>query len=207
MNQLNKKFQSSNITKQPKTMMLQQRSLKQPNMGHVSPNVSGGGVETTSVTLTSTTPYLNTLLNNNHHPSHHHHNHATTTNNHLHNHSHNHTSNNTTNSTNSHNHANTNNNHIHHTNLIIGNSSNSINGNNSNGNNINSQPSTSLWVGNVDSSVTEEVLQEMFSAYGQLTNVRCLPEKYCAFVNFKSKDEANKAMLNLQVSVCFGVCC
>lgn len=58
--------------------------------------------------------------------------------------------------------------------------------------------STSLWIGNVDPSVTEEVLMEIFSEYGQLANVRCLPEKYCAFVNFKVKEDAQKAMQNLQ---------
>lgn len=60
--------------------------------------------------------------------------------------------------------------------------------------------STSLWIGNVDPNVTEEMLTDLFSAYGQLANVRCLPEKYCAFVNFKLKDDANKALLNLQVN-------
>lgn len=65
----------------------------------------------------------------------------------------------------------------------------------------NDQPaSTSLWIGNVDPSVTEEVLIEMFSLYGQLANVRCLPDKYCAFVNFKTKEDAQKAMQALQVS-------
>ena len=59
--------------------------------------------------------------------------------------------------------------------------------------------STSLWIGNIDPNVTEETLAEMFSEYGQLVNVRCLPEKYCAFVNFKHKEDANKSMLNLQV--------
>ena len=58
---------------------------------------------------------------------------------------------------------------------------------------------TSLWVGNVDSSVTEETLIELFSAYGNLTNVRCLPDKYCAFINYKTKDEAGRAMAALQV--------
>lgn len=57
---------------------------------------------------------------------------------------------------------------------------------------------TSLWVGNVDSSVTEETLIELFSAYGNLTNVRCLPDKYCAFINYKTKDEAGRAMAALQ---------
>jgi RNA recognition motif-containing protein len=60
-------------------------------------------------------------------------------------------------------------------------------------------PTTSLWVGNVDSSVTEETLIELFSAYGNLTNVRCLPDKYCAFINYKTKDEAGRAMAALQV--------
>ena len=62
-------------------------------------------------------------------------------------------------------------------------------------------PSTSLWIGNVDPSVNEEILIEMFSQYGQLANVRCLPEKYCAFVNFKLKDDACKAMQHLQVYI------
>lgn len=62
----------------------------------------------------------------------------------------------------------------------------------------NEQASTSLWIGNVDPSVTEEILIEMFSSYGQLANVRCLPDKYCAFVNFKSKEDAHRAMQALQ---------
>ncbi len=60
-------------------------------------------------------------------------------------------------------------------------------------------PSTSLWIGNVDPSVSEEILSDIFSDYGQLANVRCLPEKYCAFVNYKIKEDASKAMQNLQV--------
>jgi RNA recognition motif-containing protein len=66
---------------------------------------------------------------------------------------------------------------------------------------IDHQASTSLWIGNVDPSVTEEILSEIFSYYGQLANVRCLPEKYCAFVNFKTKEDAHKAMNNLQVKI------
>jgi RNA recognition motif-containing protein len=64
----------------------------------------------------------------------------------------------------------------------------------------NSTPSISLWIGNVDPDVTESTLSQLFGVYGQLTNVRCLPEKYCAFVNFKHKEEAARAMQNLQVS-------
>ncbi len=83
-----------------------------------------------------------------------------------------------------------------------GNSNNNNNNNNENRPNHpvnNGQPSTSLWIGNVDPNVTEDTLIEMFSVYGQLANVRCLPEKYCAFVNFKTKDDAHKALQNLQV--------
>ena len=65
--------------------------------------------------------------------------------------------------------------------------------------------STSLWIGNVDPNVTEETLNEMFSAYGHLSNVRCLPEKYCAFVNFRLKEDANKAMQGLQVKIFNGI--
>lgn len=60
-------------------------------------------------------------------------------------------------------------------------------------------PTTSLWVGNVDPSVTESTLYQIFSTYGHVTNVRCLPDKYCAFVNFKTKDDASKALNGLQV--------
>lgn len=58
--------------------------------------------------------------------------------------------------------------------------------------------STSLWVGNVDPDVTQQEITEMFAAFGTLTNVRCLPEKYCAFINFKHKEDAAKAMQTLQ---------
>lgn len=71
--------------------------------------------------------------------------------------------------------------------------------NKSNGNISNQNESTSLWIGNVDPNVTEETLTQMFAAFGSLSNVRCLPEKYCAFVNFRLREDANKAMQNLQV--------
>ena len=35
--------------------------------------------------------------------------------------------------------------------------------------------------------------------YGQVTSVRLLPEKYCAFINFKTKESAGRAMNGLQV--------
>ena len=39
----------------------------------------------------------------------------------------------------------------------------------------------------------------VFFRCGTVTSIRMLPEKYCAFVNFKTKEAAGKAMQNLQV--------
>ena len=51
----------------------------------------------------------------------------------------------------------------------------------------------------------------VFFRYGPVTSVRTLPEKFCAFVNFKTKEAAGKAMQSLQVRVRTGVqtspCC
>ncbi|XP_074643081.1 uncharacterized protein LOC141900199 isoform X2 [Tubulanus polymorphus] len=63
---------------------------------------------------------------------------------------------------------------------------------------------TALWVGNVLPEVTEKKLTQMFSRYGSVTSVRCLPEKYCAFVNFKTKESAGRAMHLLQSVECGG---
>lgn len=73
--------------------------------------------------------------------------------------------------------------------------------NHSNGHQEKQPPmSTSLWIGNVDPDVAQEELTEMFAAFGTLTNVRCLPEKFCAFINFKHKEDAARAMQTLQVT-------
>ncbi|CAH1783255.1 unnamed protein product [Owenia fusiformis] len=63
---------------------------------------------------------------------------------------------------------------------------------------------TALWVGNVLPEVKEKNLTQLFSKYGTVTSVRCLPEKYCAFINFKTKEGAGKAMNNLQGFECGG---
>ncbi|KAH9518551.1 hypothetical protein Btru_017126 [Bulinus truncatus] len=57
---------------------------------------------------------------------------------------------------------------------------------------------TALWVGNVLPSVTEKRLNQLFSKFGQVTSVRPLPEKFCAFINFKTKEAAGRAMHQLQ---------
>jgi hypothetical protein len=63
---------------------------------------------------------------------------------------------------------------------------------------------TSLWVGNVQQTVSQEDLQDMFSRYGKLQSIRILPEKFCAFVNYVSKDCAGRAMQGLQGQVLAG---
>ncbi|XP_060563592.1 uncharacterized protein LOC132722978 isoform X2 [Ruditapes philippinarum] len=63
---------------------------------------------------------------------------------------------------------------------------------------------TALWVGNVLPEVTDKKLHQMFARFGQVKSVRCLPEKYCAFVNFSTKEAAGKAMVGLQGVECGG---
>ncbi|XP_076472899.1 uncharacterized protein LOC143302208 isoform X2 [Babylonia areolata] len=63
---------------------------------------------------------------------------------------------------------------------------------------------TALWVGNVLPQVTERRLTQMFAKYGPVVSVRMLPEKYCAFINFKLKESAGRAMQNLQNQECEG---
>ncbi|XP_066853061.1 tetratricopeptide repeat protein 31 isoform X2 [Anser cygnoides] len=50
-----------------------------------------------------------------------------------------------------------------------------------------------LWVGNVTSRITEKVLRDCFSRFGQIQSIRMLPGKRCAFINFKQKASAEAA--------------
>ena len=51
------------------------------------------------------------------------------------------------------------------------------------------------------------VMCSLCSRYGPVVSVRMLPEKYCAFINFKLKESAGRAMQCLQVhSCCFVMC-
>ncbi|KAJ8317156.1 hypothetical protein KUTeg_005060 [Tegillarca granosa] len=59
---------------------------------------------------------------------------------------------------------------------------------------------TALWVGNVlPDKVDEKKLLKIFSKYGSVTSVRCLPEKYCAFINFKTKEAAVNGSGNVTI--------
>ncbi|KAI8485062.1 hypothetical protein Bbelb_371680 [Branchiostoma belcheri] len=57
---------------------------------------------------------------------------------------------------------------------------------------------TALWVGNVLPKVKEEQIRKLFKKYGEITSVRMLSDRYCCFVNFRSKDAADLAMKGLQ---------
>ncbi|OZJ03491.1 hypothetical protein BZG36_04032 [Bifiguratus adelaidae] len=50
-------------------------------------------------------------------------------------------------------------------------------------------PSRSLWLGNIDPNLTRSHLLELFSPFGQIESLRIVPEKECAFINFKSVEE------------------
>ncbi|ORX56166.1 hypothetical protein DM01DRAFT_1334660 [Hesseltinella vesiculosa] len=53
--------------------------------------------------------------------------------------------------------------------------------------------SRSLWIGNIDTSISVELLTQTFSPYGPIESVRLLMEKECAFVNYYQVDHAIRA--------------
>uniref|UniRef100_S4RYJ0 RRM domain-containing protein n=1 Tax=Petromyzon marinus TaxID=7757 RepID=S4RYJ0_PETMA len=56
----------------------------------------------------------------------------------------------------------------------------------------------SLWVGNLTSAVTEDMLQTLFSPFGQIHSFRMLLDRKCAFVNYTTKEAADRALWSLQ---------
>ncbi|XP_054719944.1 uncharacterized protein LOC129229621 isoform X2 [Uloborus diversus] len=62
----------------------------------------------------------------------------------------------------------------------------------------NPEQHNSLWIGNVQPTVTEKMVTNLFSKYGEFISVKVMPEKFCAFVNYKSKASPGKAMAALQ---------
>lgn len=51
----------------------------------------------------------------------------------------------------------------------------------------------SLWVGNIDNSITIDLLTQVFSIFGPIESVRLLVEKECGFVNFFQVEDAIRA--------------
>ncbi|RUS17826.1 hypothetical protein BC938DRAFT_476151, partial [Jimgerdemannia flammicorona] len=69
-----------------------------------------------------------------------------------------------------------------------------VNNSNTGGTSPSSQtPTRSLWIGNVDPTLTNNELMQLFSPFGQIESLRLLPDKECAFVNFTRVDDAVRA--------------
>jgi pre-mRNA-splicing factor RBM22/SLT11 len=56
---------------------------------------------------------------------------------------------------------------------------------------------TTLFVGGVDEQHTENDLRNEFFQHGEVANVRLVPEKHCAFVEFYTREGAEEAMRKL----------
>lgn len=80
------------------------------------------------------------------------------------------------------------------------------------GNNVLLSESRSLWLGNVDPTITEEEIRATFEPFGMIENIRLLPAKECAFVNFYDLESAikgrnamhGKALGNMILRIGFG---
>ncbi|KAH7652255.1 Apoptosis-promoting RNA-binding protein TIA-1/TIAR (RRM superfamily) protein [Dioscorea alata] len=57
---------------------------------------------------------------------------------------------------------------------------------------------TTIFVGGVDSTVTDDVLRQLFGPYGELINVKIPVGKRCAFVQFASRASAEEALVAVQ---------
>nr|XP_056711716.1 tetratricopeptide repeat protein 31 [Euleptes europaea] len=55
-----------------------------------------------------------------------------------------------------------------------------------------------VWVGNLTPKVTQDVLLHHFEPFGPIDSVRCLPQKFCAFINFTRREAAEAAYAALQ---------
>lgn len=53
--------------------------------------------------------------------------------------------------------------------------------------------SSTAWAGNLDPSVSELEIRHLFSQYGEILQVKILPEKMCAFINYADQDSVRKA--------------
>ncbi len=64
---------------------------------------------------------------------------------------------------------------------------------NSKGEEDDAQPSRHLWVGNVSQEVSEAILKEKFSQFGEVDNVTVYSSRNYAFVNFINQEDAVEA--------------
>ncbi|ORZ20434.1 hypothetical protein BCR42DRAFT_207817 [Absidia repens] len=54
-------------------------------------------------------------------------------------------------------------------------------------------PTRSLWIGNLDITWTLDDLTALFTSFGHIENIRLLPDRECAFINFTFVEDAIKA--------------
>ncbi|KAH8552529.1 hypothetical protein BGW37DRAFT_489330 [Umbelopsis sp. PMI_123] len=54
-------------------------------------------------------------------------------------------------------------------------------------------PTRSLWIGNIDATISEDDLQQLFSPFGPIESLRLLVDKECAFINFTNIEDAVRA--------------
>ena len=66
---------------------------------------------------------------------------------------------------------------------------------------LDSQPTCALWIGNVsgelDQDYVSQQLYQLFSPFGEIVFMRVLRQKNCAFINFRSEEEATNAKKTL----------
>lgn len=58
-------------------------------------------------------------------------------------------------------------------------------------------PNRVLWVGNLSPDTTPKDIEVHFSPFGTVENIRILPHKHCAFVNFEDEKHAREAKKQL----------
>ncbi|XP_015264399.1 PREDICTED: pre-mRNA-splicing factor RBM22-like [Gekko japonicus] len=55
-----------------------------------------------------------------------------------------------------------------------------------------------VWVGNLTPKVTQDALLRYFLPFGPIESIRCLPQKFCAFINYTRREAAEAAYAALQ---------
>ncbi|XP_032898292.1 tetratricopeptide repeat protein 31 [Amblyraja radiata] len=55
-----------------------------------------------------------------------------------------------------------------------------------------------IWIGNVTTRISEDSLRVMFESVGAIHSVKMLQDRFCAFINFTTKEGAERAIAELQ---------
>ncbi|XP_043543909.1 tetratricopeptide repeat protein 31-like isoform X5 [Chiloscyllium plagiosum] len=55
-----------------------------------------------------------------------------------------------------------------------------------------------IWIGNVTTRITEEALRRIFETVGTIHSIRMLQDRFCAFINYTTKQGAEQAITKLQ---------